>query len=149
MLLRSNSFVISEDTLVAQFNQVKGRTINAYFNEESNLKRVFVDGNGQSAYYAMDEDEKLIGLNRVECGKMNLQFVANRVNRIAFLGQPVGSLIPPQNIKAPQRQLEGFNWRISEKPTLKQTTWAEETPAEQPVEQTKQVDVVRLPKNLK
>lgn len=149
MLLRSNSFVISEDTLIAQFNQVKGRTINAYFNEESNLKRVFVDGNGQSAYYAMDEDEKLIGLNRVECGKMNLQFVANRVNRIAFLGQPVGSLIPPQNIKAPQRQLEGFNWRIVEKPTLKQTIWAEEVPDKKAVEPTKLLDTARLPKNSK
>ncbi|WP_373511103.1 OstA-like protein [Persicitalea sp.] len=149
MLLRSNSFVISEDTLVSQFNQVKGRTINAYFNEESNLKRVFVDGNGQSAYYAMDEDEKLIGLNRVECGKMNLQFVANRVNRIAFLGQPVGSLIPPQNIKGPERQLEGFNWRISEKPTLKQTIWAETTVEKNEVEPPKTVDTARLPKNLK
>ena len=123
MLLRSNSFVISEDTVTTQFNQVKGRTINAFFNEESQLNRVFVDGNGQSAYYALDEDSKLIGLNRVECGKMNLQFLEGRVNRIAFLGQPVGSLIPPQNIKAPQRQLEGFNWRIGEKPTLKQTLW--------------------------
>lgn len=125
MLLRSNSFVISEDTLVKQYNQVKGRTINAFFTEESKLKQVLVDGNGQSAYYALDEEEKLIGLNRVECGKMNLQFKENRINRIAFLGRPVGSLIPPQNIQSSQRQLEGFNWRIVEKPTLRQTTWAE------------------------
>ena len=125
MLLRSNSFVISEDTLVKQYNQVKGRTINAFFTGESKLKQVLVDGNGQSAYYALGEDEKLIGLNRVECGKMNLQFKENRVNRIAFLGRPVGRLIPPQNIQSSQRQLEGFNWRIGEKPTLLQTIWAE------------------------
>jgi lipopolysaccharide export system protein LptA len=124
MLLKSNSFVISEDTLVKQFNQVKGRTINAYFTDESKLKQVLVDGNGQSAYYAMDDEEHLIGLNRVECGKMNLQFKNNRVNRIAFLGRPEGSLIPPQNIKPAVRQLEGFNWRIGEKPTLRQTIWA-------------------------
>jgi len=149
MLLRSNSFVISEDTLIAQYNQVKGRTINAYFNEESNLKRVFVDGNGQSAYYAMGEDGKLIGLNRVECGKMNLQFAANRVNRIAFLGQPIGSLIPPQNIKAPQRQLEGFNWRIGEKPTLKQTMWAEEAHQKKVDVATKTPESTRSPKSRK
>ena len=128
MLLRSNSFVVSEDTLVKHFNQVKGRTINAFFTGESKLKQVLVDGNGQSAYYAMDDDEKLIGLNRVECGKMNLQFKENRINRIAFLGRPVGSLIPPQNITSAERQLEGFNWRIGEKPTLGQTTWAEAAP---------------------
>ncbi len=126
MLLRKDAFVISEDTLVAQFNQVKGRTIVARFDSASQLQKVLVDGNGQSAYYALDDDMKLIGLNRVECGNMNLQFVDNRVKRIAFIGSPVGSLIPPQNIKAPQRQLEGFNWRIGEKPTLSQTTWANE-----------------------
>jgi lipopolysaccharide export system protein LptA len=126
MLLRSNSFVVSEDTLVKQYNQVKGRTINAFFTAESKLRQVLVDGNGQSAYYALDEEGKLIGLNRVECGKMNMQFKENRVNRIAFLGNPVGSLIPPQNIQSSQRQLEGFNWRIVEKPTLPQTIWADE-----------------------
>jgi lipopolysaccharide export system protein LptA len=133
MLLKSNSFVISEDTLVRQFNQVKGRTINAYFTEDTKLKQVLVDGNGQSAYYAMDEEEHLIGLNRVECGKMNLQFKNNRVYRIAFLGRPDGNLIPPQNIKPAERQLEGFNWRIGEKPTLKQTTWGSEEKVEKNV----------------
>lgn len=123
MLLRGNSFVISEDTLVKQFNQVKGRTINAFMTPKGNLKQVLVDGNGQSAYYAIDEEEKLIGLNRVECGKMNLQFANSRVYRIAFIGNPDGSLIPPQNIKPAERQLEGFNWRAQEKPTLPQTTW--------------------------
>ncbi len=123
MLLRKDAFVISEDTLVEQYNQVKGRTINAYFDSTSQLQRVLVDGNGQSAYYALDEDMKLIGLNKVECGNMNLQFVDSRIKRIAFIGRPVGSLIPPQNIKGPERQLEGFNWRIGEKPTLLETTW--------------------------
>lgn len=123
MLLKGNSFVISEDTLVKQFNQVKGRIINAFMTGESKLKQVLVDGNGQSAYYAMDDDAKLIGLNRVECGKMNLQFANNRVYRIAFIGRPDGNLIPPQNIKPAERQLEGFNWRAQEKPTLLQTTW--------------------------
>lgn len=123
MLLKSNSFVISEDTLVKQYNQVKGRTINAHFTDDSKLKQVLVDGNGQSAYYALDDEENLIGLNRVECGKMNLQFKDNRVYRIAFIGRPDGNLIPPQNIKPAERQLEGFNWRIREKPTRAQTTW--------------------------
>jgi lipopolysaccharide export system protein LptA len=123
MLLKGNSFVISEDTLVKQFNQVKGRVINAFLTGESKLKQILVDGNGQSAYYAMDDDAKLIGLNRVECGKMNLQFANNRVYRIAFIGRPDGNLIPPQNIKPAERQLEGFNWRAEEKPTFLQTTW--------------------------
>jgi lipopolysaccharide export system protein LptA len=125
MLLRSKAFVITEDTLVSQFNQVKGRTINAYFAAESKLRQVLVDGNGESAYYAIDDKQKMIGLNRVECGKMNLLFVDNRVNRIAFITKPDGKLIPPRQIKPAERQLDGFNWRITDKPTRLQTIWRE------------------------
>ena len=125
MLLKGHSFVITEDTLVKQFNQVKGRTINAYFGEKNVLKQVLVDGNGESAYYAVDDKQKMIGLNRVECARMNLQFVDNRVNRIAFIGKPDGRLIPPSKILVAERELEGFSWRIESKPTKEKATWQE------------------------
>ena len=125
MLLKGKSFVITEDTLVRQFNQVKGRTINAYFETGNKLKQVLVDGNGESVYYAIDDNQKNIGLNRVECGRMNLLFTDNRVQKISFVGKPDGKLIPPSKIKAPERQLDGFSWRISEKPTKNKTIWKE------------------------
>ncbi len=125
MLLKGKAFVITEDTLVKQFNQVKGRVINAYFGEKSKLKQVLVDGNGESVYYAIDDKEKMVGLNRVECGKMNLIFVNSRVNRISFIGKPDGRLIPPKQIKPLERQLDGFNWQITSKPTKSKTTWLE------------------------
>ncbi|TLV01305.1 hypothetical protein FEN17_17880 [Dyadobacter luticola] len=125
MLLKGKSFVITEDTLVKQFNQVKGRTINAYFETGNKLKQVLVDGNGESAYYAIDDKNKNIGLNRVECGKMNLSFLDNHVQKISFVGKPDGKLIPPSKIKTAERQLEGFNWRIKEKPTKEKTMWVE------------------------
>jgi lipopolysaccharide export system protein LptA len=125
MLLKGKAFVITEDTLVKQFNQVKGRVINAYFGEKNKLKQVLVDGNGESVYYAIDDKEKMVGLNRVECGKMNLLFVDNRVNRIAFIGKPDGRLIPPKQIKPLERQLDGFNWQITAKPTRAKTIWLE------------------------
>jgi lipopolysaccharide export system protein LptA len=125
MLLRGKAFVITEDTLVKQYNQVKGRTINAYFEAKNTLKQVLVDGNGESVYYAIDDKQKMIGLNRVICGRMNLQFTENQVRRIAFIGKPDGQLIPPSRIKPQERQLEGFNWRIEDKPTKGKTMWLE------------------------
>ncbi len=123
MHLRGNSFVISEDTLISQYNQVKGRTIMAYFNPRSKVERVDVDGNGESIYYAIDEHEIVIGLNRVLCGKMNIRFEEDKVQRIAFLGRPDGKLIPPHEIKSSEKQLDGFNWRIQQKPTKEVVTW--------------------------
>ncbi len=123
MLLRSKAFIISEDSLVKQYNQIKGRTINAYFEEENNIKKVLVEGNGESIYYAQDEDLKLLGLNRVLCGKMNIFFKEGKVYRIAFIGKPDGKLIPPHEITPSARQLDGFAWRLGDKPDLNITTW--------------------------
>ncbi|WP_428662253.1 OstA-like protein [Runella sp.] len=116
MYLKAKSFVISQDTLL-NFNQVKGRRITAYFDDSTRLQRVFVEGNGESIYYAASEANKPMGLNRVECAKMTLNFNQNQVQRIQFVGQPDGRFIPPQRIKGDDRELEGFSWRIKEKPT--------------------------------
>ncbi|MFN4146169.1 MAG: OstA-like protein [Runella sp.] len=116
MYLRAKSFVISQDTLL-NFNQVKGRRITATFDDSTRLQRVFVEGNGESIYFAANEENKPMGMNRVECAKMTLNFRSNQVQRIQFIGQPDGRFIPPQNIKGPDKELEGFNWRIKEKTT--------------------------------
>lgn len=116
MYLKAKSFVIAQDTLF-NFNQVKGRRITAFFDDSTRLQRVFVEGNGESVYFAANEENKPMGMNRVECAKMTLNFKRNQVQRIQFIGQPDGRFIPPQGIKADDKQLDGFNWRIKEKPT--------------------------------
>lgn len=116
MYLKAKSFVIAQDTLF-NFNQVKGRRITAFFDDSTRLQQVFVEGNGESVYFAANEENKPMGMNRVECAKMTLNFKRNQVQRIQFVGQPEGRFIPPQGIKADDKQLDGFNWRIKEKPT--------------------------------
>ncbi len=134
MFLKNNAFVIAEDTLIHQFNQIKGRSIIAHFTDEGKVRQVLVDGNGESAYYALDDEQRTIGLNRVLCGKMNILFEEDQVTRIAFTGRPDGKLIPPHEIRGAERELEGFNWRITLKPTKARTTWQiVENEAETPI----------------
>ena len=54
MFLEQNSFLTSEDTLL-HYNQVKGRTMKAVF-EESVIDRIYVNGNGESIYYVLDDN---------------------------------------------------------------------------------------------
>ena len=188
MFLKTRSFVISLDTL-QNFNQVKGRTITAYFStkqvrldtlppvqqpklptssasegnpaknnpvyatngppngvlakkgrvttpdsvriqEKTTLDKILVDGNGQSIYYALSETFKLIGLNHVECSKMNIEFTDNKVGQIRFYGHPDSRLIPPKEITGETKELDGFRWRDAEKPTKNQVLWLEIPPAE-------------------
>lgn len=100
--------------------------------EETTLDRVLVDGNGQSIYYAVDDKNRLIGLNHVECSRMNIEFANNKVGQIRFYGRPDAQLIPPKEFTEDAQKLDGFRWRDVEKPTKGQVLWLETPPAEQP-----------------
>ncbi len=116
MYLNRRAFVISEDTL-RQYNQVKGRRITSSFDDSTRIERVIVEGNGESIYYAAGEANKPIGLNRVQCSRMNLTFQSNQVKRIVFQGKPDGSLIPPHEVTEEIKYLDGFTWRETDRPT--------------------------------
>ncbi len=119
MLLQGKAFVISLDTL-KNFNQMKGRKITSFLNAQSQLDRVLVEGNAESIYFALDDKQKLIGMNRVECGRMTLNFRQGEVNRIAFVGKPESALTPPGQITPANRELDGFIWREKLRPSRQQ-----------------------------
>jgi len=100
--------------------------------QETKLERVIVEGNGQSIYYALDDKNKMIGLNHVECSKMNLEFADNKVGRIRFYGRPDAQLVPPKEFTEDKQQLDGFRWRDTEKPNRAQVLWQEIPPASKP-----------------
>jgi len=116
MNMKGKSFVISIDTLI-NYNQIKGRKMLVNFTDSSRIEKVTVEGNGESIYYAIDEKNTVTGMNRVQCGKMNINFKKNKVNKIAFMAKPDGRFIPPKEIKTDDKELDGFRWRIAERPT--------------------------------
>ena len=116
MYMINKGFVIARDTSL-NFNQIKGRNISVLFNKETRIEQVIVEGNGESIYYALDGQNRMIGVNRVECSKMNMRFKENQVNKITFLGKPDAKLVPPKELTNDSNQLDGFNWREKEKPT--------------------------------
>lgn len=119
LYMRSDGFVISKDT-AQNFNQIKGRQIQAIFDDSTAIEKVLVDGNGESIYFALDDKSKLIGLNKVECSSMTLSFNKQKVKRIVFMGSPESKLIPPNEVGGGDVKLAGFTWRLEEKPTKEQ-----------------------------
>lgn len=111
-----NSFMITEDS-IHNFNQLKGRDMTAFFTD-SKLKRVDVNGNGESIYFMLDDkDSVLIAMNKVICSDMVIRFAdRNKIERVSFINTPDGALIPPHEIEEPSKRLKGFKWRIQEKP---------------------------------
>jgi hypothetical protein len=118
MYMYSNAFIVSEDTL-KNLNQIKGRDMTAFF-ETGNIRRVDVNGNGESIYFALEGDSVLTGMNKTVCSDMVLKFKDKKLQTISFLTNPDASFIPPHELKEPDKRLKGFKWRIEEKPTKTQ-----------------------------
>ncbi|OKL41905.1 OstA-like protein [Pontibacter flavimaris] len=118
MYMYSNAFISSEDTL-QNYNQVKGRDMTAFF-VGGDIRRVNVNGNGESLYFALEGDTVLTGMNKAICSDMTLMFAENKLKRISFLVQPDASFVPPHELEEGARQLEGFTWMSDIRPTKEQ-----------------------------
>ena len=112
-----NSFIISEDS-TKNYNQIKGRQMIAHFNGKS-IEDVDVNGNGESIYFVAEEEntDVLMGMNQIICSNMKIIFKENQVNDIRFYTNPDGSFVPPHELKDDDKKLEGFAWRIEERPS--------------------------------
>ena len=136
--LVANSFVISEDTL-KNYNQIKGRKMVANFSGNT-ISHVTVQGNGESLYYALQEPEKdpkkpekdpkknnttepettfTMGMNKIICSNMKINFKDGKVNNISFYIKPDASFIPPHELKEGDKKLKGYKWREDQKPQKK------------------------------
>ncbi|GAB4229732.1 MAG: OstA-like protein [Ekhidna sp.] len=122
MSLLQNAFLIGQDT-IGNFNQVKGRTMFAVF-RESEIRYINVNGNGESIYYVLDEDDSLktttMGMNRLLCSDMTIRFVNEEVDNISFYVKPEAKFIPPHELTEDIQRLNGFVWREEERPTLEE-----------------------------
>lgn len=113
-----NSFVISQDTS-KNFNQIKGRKMIASF-RGGKLNRVFVNGNGESIYFALDDKTGLLtGMNNVLCSNIIIRFQAGKVSNISFIKEPDGNFVPPHEIEEENTRLADFKWRAEERPEKK------------------------------
>jgi lipopolysaccharide export system protein LptA len=114
--MNQNSFVVSLDS-IDNYNQIKGRKMVARF-DKGRINKVNVDGNGESLFFALnDEETDLIGMNKIFCSAMVVNFKINKPDNISFYVKPEASFIPPHELKDPETRLKGFNWRLIEKPT--------------------------------
>lgn len=127
--MNQNSYVISTDS-INNFNQVKGRKMIARFND-GKINKVNVYGNGESLFFALNDDETaLVGMNKIFCSDMVINFKMNKADNISFYVNPDASFIPPHELKETDKRLSGFAWREDEKPTLSEMKLLDRTKVE-------------------
>lgn len=105
--LYNAAFIISpEDTV--NYNQVKGKNMFGYF-VNNQLRSMVVEGNGQSLYFAREDNGDYIGMNQSECSNMLIKFKSNKVQDITFITKPDATFFPIDQLPE-QQKLKGFKW---------------------------------------
>lgn len=124
-----NAFIISQSDSV-RFNQIFGDKMYAYIDDRK-VSEVEVSGNGKSVYFIRDDNEKLVGVNFINCKRMNIYLKDNKLDRIWFYEKPTGKIHPPLSLSIQETLLPGFKWEEANRPKKKEDIfiWVKTSPA--------------------
>ncbi len=106
VLIKGNGFIITSPDSIF-FNQIKGRTITAYF-KDGDLYQTDVEGNAESIYFPLDDEGGYIAMNKIICSRIEMTFENNNVTGVAFLEQPTGELISMTKVTQENSILKGY-----------------------------------------
>lgn len=114
--VKQKAMVVMKDSL-EYFNQVKGRNMTAFF-ENNTIHHIDVFGNGQSIYYAREDDGTYTGVNEIACTDMRIHTDSGKVNKIVFYTQPEGTFYPLDEFPQDNARLQDFKWLDTVRPQI-------------------------------
>lgn len=116
MYIKGNSIIVSlTDSVYDFYDQIKGRNMVGHF-KDGKMDVMDVLGNGQTLYYAREEDSTYTGVNKAECSNIRISFRDNEIYKIMFLTEPVATFYPLDQFPETEAKLEGFLWYDKLKP---------------------------------
>lgn len=121
MMLRQNAFIISQpepDSTIQ--NQIKGKNATAFFKERK-IDLLDVVGNSEAVYWAKDDGDAYIGVNKTASPQMKIKFATGKVNGIRFYGDSSGKFQPMADALRNSAELDlpgkpAFLWKSEKRP---------------------------------
>ena len=107
MFLTGVAFVASQKD-EESFDQMRGKEMTAYF-VENKLSRILVTGNGQTIYYATEEDV-VVGANKTACSDLIIYLKDNQISKVNYMTKPDGTYYPLSLFPAEEARLADFKW---------------------------------------
>ncbi len=115
--LISHAYIIEQDA-VESYNQVNGDQIDCKISDQS-LDHAEVISSAQMIYFIRDENEDLKGVNMTLSSSMLFDFEENEIETIRFFKKPESEITEYQSgMQLSNFLLDGFEWRIQDKPLL-------------------------------
>jgi len=100
------------------FNQIRGRTINGYFND-GELDYVRAKGTAETIYYVQDNDSAFVAMNRTAADMIDMYFEKRTAKKVKFTRQPKGTMYPIRQLPEDQKKLPAFQWLENKRPKNK------------------------------
>ncbi len=114
----NNALVINE-TAPTLYNQISGRTLNAYF-VEGQIDYIRVKGTpAESIFYPQNDDSAFVGMNRSKGDALDVFFKNKEIQKIKYIKDVNGTMYPFKKIPADQKQLPSFIWLDAKRPKSK------------------------------
>jgi lipopolysaccharide export system protein LptA len=107
IIMKNTAFIVSEEQ-EGLYNQIKGKDIVGII-RDGELYRVNVDGNAETLYYPLENDE-IIGINKAASASLVIYLRENKPDRIIFLKDVDSNLFPLENVTEEERILNNFQW---------------------------------------
>lgn len=106
--VKNNSFSIEQKDSI-HFNQMKGRSLKAFM-EAGKLRRVLVEGNGESIFYPQESNGNILLQNMLMSGSMELFFQDGQFEKMKGWPSPEGKATPLDILSGEGYRLGGFYW---------------------------------------
>jgi lipopolysaccharide export system protein LptA len=134
LLVFNNAFIISKDTISENgYNQINGMRLTGWFNDENTLRKVDIDKNAQSIFYARNELQELIGIDKAKSGSISMLFDNGDIEEYSRFNKIDGKMYPESEFPKNELILKGFDWRNDERPNSVEDLFKDDPPLELPI----------------
>ncbi|BFG69757.1 OstA-like protein [Sediminibacterium sp. KACHI17] len=111
-----NAMALSQVDSTIYFNQVKGNTINAYFDTTGQIHFLRSKGNSENVYYATDEGGNFIGVNKNSSDVVEIRFADGKAKRVLLINGVDGTMYPMRKVNHEELKLRNFKWMDDRRP---------------------------------
>jgi len=101
-----------------QYNQMSGRTLNAYF-KDGGIDFMRAKGSAQSVYYAKDEHDAMIGVNNASADIIDMKYDNKKLHKVIYRSDVTGTMYPVSQLPEDKKQLRNFKWLDDKRPKTK------------------------------
>ncbi len=118
LTMYNTAFIVNRDSTIT-FNQIRGRDMVAYFNDNE-LSKIRVLGNAQTIYYVREEDGYLVGIDVAEASSMLIRVKDNDIQSITYQSKVNEDMFPEEKLSKEQTTLKNFSWQDTLRPVSKE-----------------------------